>query len=78
MQKWFRRIYAQIGMALRLVQPARYVDAPENLISISDDTGADAAGATNGISFRLRVRTARQMLFTMWVPTSRRWETRLW
>src|SRR5262249_9009918 len=58
MQKWFRRIYAQIGMAPRLVQPARYVDAPENLISISDNTGADAAGATNGISFRLRVKAA--------------------
>lgn len=44
---WFRRVFAQAGVGPKLVQAARAIDPPENLISISnDDTGAGHAGLT--------------------------------
>jgi hypothetical protein len=57
--KWFRRIYAQINMAPRMVLATRYIDALENLIAISDNTGADAGGGgAKGIAFKIRVKAS--------------------
>ncbi|MCP4626509.1 MAG: hypothetical protein GY850_23820 [bacterium] len=53
--KWFRRVYAQVDMAPQLTQPVRYIDPMANLISISDNTGANAAGGGQ-IRFRIRVK----------------------
>lgn len=41
---WLRRIYAQMSIAPKLMQPVRAVDPPENLVSISNDSGLTAAG----------------------------------
>jgi hypothetical protein len=50
-------VYAQIGMAPRMMAPARLIDPMENLVSVSNDTGADAAGGgANGIRFAVRVK----------------------
>lgn len=51
---WFRRVYAQAGMAPRLVQPARAVHPVENLVSISNDSGLNAAG-DGQLGFSVRV-----------------------
>lgn len=53
--KWFRRVYAQVDMAPQLTQPVHYIDPMANLISISDNTGANAAGGGQ-IRFRIRVK----------------------
>ncbi len=53
--KWFRRVYAQIDMAPQAAAAARYVDPMANLLSISDNTGANAAGGGR-ITFRIRFR----------------------
>jgi LysM repeat protein len=61
MNKWFRRIYAQINMAPRMIEATRYIDPLENLIAISDNTGYDAAGGgPRGISFKIRVKKSGQ------------------
>ncbi|MEZ5425017.1 MAG: hypothetical protein R2747_02020 [Pyrinomonadaceae bacterium] len=41
---WFRRVYAQAGIGPKLVRAVRAVDPPENLVSISNDSGLTAAG----------------------------------
>jgi hypothetical protein len=41
---WFRRVYAQASIAPKLMQATRGVDPPANLIAISNDHGASAAG----------------------------------
>ncbi len=41
--KWLRRTYAQLAIAPKLLQ-VREVDPPENLVSISNDSGLTAAG----------------------------------
>jgi len=41
---WVRRVYAQASFAPKLVQASRVVDPTANLVSISDDGGAKAAG----------------------------------
>lgn len=55
--KWWRRLYAQISMApdLKLV---RTVDPLENLISVSDYTGANATGGA-GRQARFTLRATR-------------------
>ncbi len=51
--KWFRRMYAQISMAPKLLEN-RYVDPVENLLSISNNSGANATGGDGSeISFRI-------------------------
>jgi hypothetical protein len=54
---WLRRSYAQMSIAPQLMQPVREVDPPENLVSISNDSGLKAAGPGTGgngqISFRI-------------------------
>jgi hypothetical protein len=44
--KWFRRVYAQISMTPKLLQ-IRSVDPVENLVSISNNTGANASGGSS-------------------------------
>ncbi|MEP7125546.1 MAG: hypothetical protein ABJE95_31730, partial [Byssovorax sp.] len=51
-QKWMRRNYAQLSLAPKIML-TRDIDPVENLISISDDTGTNATGASS-ISFTLR------------------------
>jgi hypothetical protein len=51
-RRCFRRIYAQVSMAPKLLG-VRYVDPPENLIAVSDYTGANATGG-GSISFTIR------------------------
>ncbi|MEZ5425016.1 MAG: hypothetical protein R2747_02015 [Pyrinomonadaceae bacterium] len=41
---WFRRVYAQAGIGPKLARAVRGVDPPENLVSISNDSGLTAAG----------------------------------
>jgi hypothetical protein len=54
MQKWFRRVFAQISMTPQVLQ-VREIDPLENLVSISNDTGANATGgAGSRIAFRIR------------------------
>lgn len=54
---WFRRIYAQAGIAPKLMQAVRAVDPPENLVSISNDSGLTAAGDGQ---LRFRINAAGQ------------------
>ncbi len=42
--KWVRRTFAQAAIGPRLTQAVRAVDPPENLVSISNDSGLTAAG----------------------------------
>lgn len=49
--KWFRRTYAQIGIAPLLLQ-VREVDPLVNLVSISNESGANATGG-GALSFRI-------------------------
>jgi hypothetical protein len=44
-RKWFRRLYAQISLGTWLVN-VHEVDPVENLVSISNDTGANAVGGS--------------------------------
>jgi len=53
--QWFRRVYAQVDLAPRLTEPVQLIDPQSNLLSISDNTGANAAGG-GSISFRARIR----------------------
>lgn len=41
---WFRRVYAQVNIAPKLVETTRAVDPPQNLVSISNDNGLPVAG----------------------------------
>jgi hypothetical protein len=41
---WFRRVYAQAAIAPKLMQAVAEIDPPENLVSISNDSGLTAAG----------------------------------
>ena len=54
---WLRRTYAQISIAPKFMIPIREVDPPENLVSISNDSGLRARGPIAGhdgvISFRI-------------------------
>lgn len=59
-QKWFRRAYAQAGLAPRIVPPGiEFIDPPAaNMLVLSQDSGqrasgVDAAGATSTVTFRL-------------------------
>lgn len=51
---WFRRVYAQAGIAPKLVQPTRAVHPVENLVSISNDSGQNAGG-DGQLGFSVRV-----------------------
>src|SRR5204863_9333091 len=58
--RWFRRVYAQAGLAPRLSQPTREVDPQENLVAISEfdstrptvPAGVSAAG-DGQVGFRI-------------------------
>ncbi|NNF00936.1 MAG: hypothetical protein HKN25_18110 [Pyrinomonadaceae bacterium] len=41
---WLRRVYAQAAIAPKLMIAVRAIDPPENLVSVSDDTGTPAVG----------------------------------
>lgn len=45
--KWFRRVYAQTNTAPRLMQAVDEVDPPRNMLIVSDNSGANAAGNVN-------------------------------
>ena len=54
-QKWYRRTYAQANLAPRLVVPVDAVDPPRNLLVVSNNSGANAAGnANNRMRFYIR------------------------
>jgi hypothetical protein len=59
-QKWFRRAYAQAGLAPRIVPPGiEFIDPPAaNMLVLSQDSGLrasglDASGAASTVTFRL-------------------------
>ena len=49
---WVRRVYAQASIGPKLANPTHAIDAPENLVSISNDSGLTAAG-DGQLSFRI-------------------------
>jgi len=52
--RWFRRVYAQAGLAPRIVSATREVDPVANLISVSNEAAAGASAAGDGqLGFRL-------------------------
>lgn len=54
-QKWYRRTYAQSNVAPRLMAPVDAVDPPRNMLVVSNNSGANAAGnANNRMRFYIR------------------------
>jgi nucleoid-associated protein YgaU len=53
--KWYRRTYAQANLAPKLVAAIDDVDPPRNMLVVSDNSGANAAGnANNRMRFHVR------------------------
>lgn len=69
---WLRRTYAQMSIAPKLVVPIHEVDPPENLVSISNDSGLTAAGPTpsNNGNITFRIKAAGKTPQTVTVTTA--------